>query len=107
MQDAGQQMQGLLSDENTVRRLRGEPQACMQTLALIIALNTSNQPPALQQAAPQENIAAGTKDALRFECNSSCCGFGELCATVQKHTWLQHVPACSAKAVASNNALDS
>lgn len=65
VKDAGQQMQGLLSDDSTVRRLRGEPQACMQTLAFIIALNTSNQPPALQQAAPQETIAAGTKDALR------------------------------------------
>ncbi len=65
-QVATDQMIQLLSDEDTLRRVRGAPQASLQTLAAMLALTSSQKPSALQEAAPQETLQDGTRDSLRY-----------------------------------------
>ena len=65
-QVATDQMIQLLSDEDTLRRVRGAPQASLQTLAAMLALTSAQKPSALQEAAPQETLHDGTRDSLRY-----------------------------------------
>ena len=66
LQVASDQMIQLLSDEDTLRRVQGAPQASLQTLAAMLALTSSQMPSALQEAAPQETLHDGTRDSLRY-----------------------------------------
>ncbi|DBB01874.1 TPA: hypothetical protein ACH3X1_000476 [Trebouxia sp. C0004] len=79
---ATDQMGQLLSDEDTLRRVQGAPQASLQTLAAMLALTSAQKPSALQEAAPQEILHDGTRDSLRI---LFACGTVEAiaCATSQ------------------------
>lgn len=64
-QVATDQMGQLLSDKDTLRRVRGAPQASLQTLAAMLALTSAQKPSALQEATPQETLHDGIQDSLR------------------------------------------
>ena len=72
-QVAQQKMCQLLTSQESLSRLGGAPQASLQTLAAMLALNAGQQPSALQEAAPQDTWQSGTRDALRYQSRSSVC----------------------------------
>lgn len=60
-------MSQLLTSQESLGRMGGAPQASLQTLAAMLALNAGQQPSALQEAAPHETWQSGARDALRYE----------------------------------------
>ena len=65
-------MTQLLSSQESLSKLGGAPQASLQTLAAMLALNAGQSPSALQEAAPQDTWQTGTRDALRYRTHAQC-----------------------------------